>query len=712
MAKYVGQQAIHLDVRPKRAAFLFRTNSKSQFRDAVERASSRWGGIQEPIVPVSAGGRIQPAWNQIIEALEPDIAFELAALDHNARAAVAKQLQLPVLPVKMESRPSSGAHPLVIRHRDRAIYASTSKGPAAVAGPGLLPTWDSIDLWEQGGIRIRPSDDQIESAANQILGSTVIEASGARCGELYTANIGGGFGVLWVAQPSSIKDALWFWNLRALMPRSFAPARAALITPQAAADPRIRDAVKQFRGTRKWTTPDVLLMSLTVKRAELAAIASQLGFDILDDAGSLTYHLGRERESTEPLTARLNVDPRPFLLGEREAGVRTTSVAVIEEPKTVVRLASPVRFASEDVGGRVRVRLSGPILRVPHREPVARLFLSNAAWKQGGLEVDTDALLVYQFEFSIPSRDVVLREAVAAAGLHYELSQPGRLGGAVADMLQPGQRPFADPAMRAVVNSLTTKRSKTLARELVTLTQGLAQEAAVALADRVGPQLTQVARPVTGVADVAGVPRGQSADRLEHLVRLGLAERGLLVACDRCKLSPFVPLHATTPAGTCPACRSEVTYAANVYGELEVHYRLNALLDRASDQGVVAHLGVLDQLAPDPDTSYFVLGAQLFEGSRDLGEMDLLGYDGDVLMCGEVKSSAGGFSEREILKTFDLGARMAADIVLFGCAAELTDDVIETLFAKAERYGVGIRVVDPRGVKVPPPSGMELPPMT
>lgn len=96
MRKYVGQQVLHLDVRPKRAAFLFRSGSKFGFRAAVERASSRWGGIQEPILPVPPGGRIKAAWKQISDALAPDIAFDVSGLSDAARRHAAQQLAVDV----------------------------------------------------------------------------------------------------------------------------------------------------------------------------------------------------------------------------------------------------------------------------------------------------------------------------------------------------------------------------------------------------------------------------------------------------------------------------------------------------------------------------------------------------------------------------------------------------------------------------------------
>jgi hypothetical protein len=132
VTEYLGQQLVHLDVRPKKAAFLFRSGSAAQFRAGVERASSRWGGVQEAIVPVSRRGRIEPRWRQIVEILDPDVVFDIAGLDEEARAKAARQLPIDVLPVAMESSPFSGAHPLVVEHRDGRSFASSSRRPVDV----------------------------------------------------------------------------------------------------------------------------------------------------------------------------------------------------------------------------------------------------------------------------------------------------------------------------------------------------------------------------------------------------------------------------------------------------------------------------------------------------------------------------------------------------------------------------------------------------
>src|SRR5207249_10785397 len=85
-SEFFGQELVNLDLRPKRAAYLFRSGSVRGFRAAVASACTRWGGIQELIIPVSANGRIASGWVQLLGVSEPDVLFDAAGLSSAARA--------------------------------------------------------------------------------------------------------------------------------------------------------------------------------------------------------------------------------------------------------------------------------------------------------------------------------------------------------------------------------------------------------------------------------------------------------------------------------------------------------------------------------------------------------------------------------------------------------------------------------------------------
>jgi len=50
----------------------------------------------------------------------------------------------------------------------------------------------------------------------------------------------------------------------------------------------------------------------------------------------------------------------------------------------------------------------------------------------------------------------------------------------------------------------------------------------------------------------------------------------------------------TTPP-SCPGCSTVAAYTVD--SQLSIKYRLNSLIDRASDQGVLAHLRIIAHLA-------------------------------------------------------------------------------------------------------------------
>jgi hypothetical protein len=68
---YHSQQPVHIDIRPKRAAYLVHPASERHLRTAIRHASSCWGGIQELIIPTTAGGRIDPGYAQMLETAPP-----------------------------------------------------------------------------------------------------------------------------------------------------------------------------------------------------------------------------------------------------------------------------------------------------------------------------------------------------------------------------------------------------------------------------------------------------------------------------------------------------------------------------------------------------------------------------------------------------------------------------------------------------------------
>jgi hypothetical protein len=174
-----------------------------------------------------------------------------------------------------------------------------------------------------------------------------------------------------------------------------------------------------------------------------------------------------------------------------------------------------------------------------------------------------------------------------------------------------------------------------------------------------------------------GLAAGDIAEVLEQLVALGLCSRGFSIDCAECQMESYIEHSAVTPQATCPGCGAAGAYraAANKPAGPVVRYRLNSLLDRASDNGAPPHIlgmACLRQHAAGRPL-YILPGALLSDGNTDLGEVDLLGYLAEHLIAGEVKTSPEDFTEDQIKKDLSLAARIGADIYVMVAVHPLTE---------------------------------------
>jgi hypothetical protein len=82
-----------------------------------------------------------------------------------------------------------------------------------------------------------------------------------------------------------------------------------------------------------------------------------------------------------------------------------------------------------------------------------------------------------------------------------------------------------------------------------------------------------------------------------------------------------------------------------------------------------------------------VPGALLAKGGNRLGEVDLLGYLGEQVVVGEVKTSPSEFTEEQVRKDLFLAAQANADIYAMIAVHTITDEQagIAARLASAQR---------------------------
>jgi len=680
--EYLGQAVLDVAVAPGRVGYLIRESSRDGFRRAVQEAGTRWGGQTEPIVPVPAGGVVDGWWRQVVRLAGVEAMVNVDGPEDDA-LAVAGTLGLPLVPLvhidQWRTASSFTVQPFCIDSTPEPTQAyviaaeNASLWQVTVAGDLTrehlaalnLPT-DAFGQHRRFRVQRIQSEDEIARA--QLRGGTLLDRTVVHFGECWASDGPSSFPALvWVTDGDDLADCLWFWNLRALRPLRFETVPMILL-PVGAVENWLRYA-QQFApvlARPEGFSPDVIIGSHTVEEDRLHQVAEELGLQPSREQVRSGHHYPvRLRGApftylTYAETRRAGREYPLWLVFQRRYGTVTQVATQLFRDSTLIRFDSPVPFTGD---GFALVRLSGgPFNALPRRPSTAVLVHDAATWHGTTLQLATDVRRDYHFQVRVPrladAVDVVLSEVVN----QHRLSDKGKIGGAlqaskdIAALLQPG-------TYEAVVE-LTTPRAEQLRRQLRNLhPEGVTVNRAVAdrLVAEWGHRGERRYRDASQVSNL-------SAGSLETLVDQQWAERGFEIACTNCGISTFVPM-ADVPsrgAAICDGCQSPQRYTLGK-ATPKVVYRLDALIDRASDQGVLPHLLVIAALtAQDPDSSLLPGVNLAFPDSpgEDDPEVDIFGVHQARVLAGEVKTKAGYFTPDQLARDVDLSRRLRADVHL------------------------------------------------
>jgi hypothetical protein len=245
-----------------------------------------------------------------------------------------------------------------------------------------------------------------------------------------------------------------------------------------------------------------------------------------------------------------------------------------------------------------------------------------------------------------------------------------------------------------VVRALTTGRIAHDVAELRRQFEGVPSADLEAMARR----LHDVRQTDKSLHQIASRTRTKVADigaELERLVHVGVVIRGFKVECGLCGVDSFVELAAAQRQPACPGCGSSAAFEATSGREPMLRYRLNAMVDRASDNGVLNHIIAVAALHDHAQNRevYIAPGVNLLFPTGRRAEADLLGLIGGDVWYGEAKSSAGWFTEEQIDGDLDSATGVGASHYLAVCPGGLGSDVEELILAKAQSRGVAAAVL-------------------
>lgn len=691
----LGTSTVQVYVRPRRLAFAVDEGDTAAFSRAILAASTIWGGARCPVLFADTTGLVAPAWEEIAECIGIDEIVDL-------RADRTNQLSFDGAPLSsvgvVSERPVDDGrywspHPLAVLDAQRVsalrLTRGAGRGIVGLAALGDVRLAEERDSWIREGATFVDPEDDGELALAQVNDDSVLAATLHQdVDNLIKDPQMLEMGLLVVAaSEDDLDSAAWFWNLRALRPRSGREGSSLLITKAMAKDDRVIDAIKRTASAS--TTPSLGIVAPHVSYQWMAAQLKRWEFQT-HTGDKFTWRIFMHEQPISTYTAR-RLDPRPFWMCERAPGEMRSFQVSWERPTTKVSFASPVTWAHANLDpGHTKLLFDGAQFHVPRSQQTARLFHPNADWDGDRLRLHTVAIDRYEFPIALPAGIDVLVAFLAGQNATTTPSDKAvQITGVINALADPDA--LCSSTAASVIKALTTSSSRDLMR-LPDESRGDADARLSALLAALAPR-AGLTFDAIWARTRDGRTKPDVSAALEVLVREGLVHRGLQTDCQQCGLKLFVPFTDVTPRTQCKGCGKEAHLAGSSIGEPGIHYRLGHLGLQLSHNGGVVPLAATRLLIREG--SFVMPGANITLGGTSSGEFDLLGWAGKTVFAGEAKSSAAGFSAHDFGKDTARAAALGASEYIVACGETVPDESSAAARSACETSNLKLRVLGP-----------------
>jgi hypothetical protein len=699
---FIAQAVAQVTARPRKLAYLIQAGRADQFRKAVLYASTEWGGLAHPIVPVRKLRRIDPGMWQILEQLSPEVFIDYLGIDSGLQAEIQRRLGAQVLSEAALAYDEPGVHVLVTLPsgslRGRTLFEVPPKATIAYqAAIGVIPAdSENAKLWAETGATRQPTITAMDLLDAQLDVPSALWATRQEF-RTYSSQSFGGPVVIYCDRRPSLRRLIGFWNVRALATAT--DTYVLWLPSHQFSSPGVNQRIRELCLNKRQTVPDLLLLG--DEKVDLDEAAHELGFAL--DTGtkwSVTLGLSTRDLDKTPLSYRVRIDPRQFVLGDRKEGTRTPVPVTVIKPVTLVHFESPVRF-NPLVSGKVRIDIEGiePI-EWPRRRLVAQLVSDSASWTVGGLGLVLRPESSYRIPLRVPEPSVVLDACLAESGWTWSISDKGRYARALVGAV-PGRISIDSlhdrmclRVIRALGSLTSRKAAQVLQASLPTSVQAADVEAAVA---QVMPALVPRWLTANEIASALGStgPRTRRDSVVSALTRLlddYLVVRAFRFQCTNCGLTTHIPLERAADHVRCDGCTLGATLLGGS-GEPDLTYGLNSLLDRAADQDCHGHLPVQDWMLSNLGLRWSVPGADLTSSTGAKRELDVLGVSHTQVVVAEVKNAANAFTAPVITDAADLARQLEADHLVLAALNEWRGSTKAEALALAQAKIANVSVI-------------------
>src|ERR1700682_5510509 len=114
---YLGQSFLDFAIRPVHLAYLFQAGSLTSASEAIEEATSRWGGVTELLLPYGEGdGEVEGLLLDAAHLNPPDqFVFVGEPPDGELRQRLEAKVGAPIVPLEVvQAGPWAGLHQLSV----------------------------------------------------------------------------------------------------------------------------------------------------------------------------------------------------------------------------------------------------------------------------------------------------------------------------------------------------------------------------------------------------------------------------------------------------------------------------------------------------------------------------------------------------------------------------------------------------------------------